>query len=136
MINFSMGARKAEEKRVDFGLTKHSVVVPKVVFDDLLKKDGNRLVKDEDGGWQWNSPEDYEIFKERMMAKYPAIRPGSLITYNEMMKIPYGGGGVGGGVADGDRSFKRGIYNVIVKPGDGDDSANRADVLGTYLLMH
>jgi len=136
LISQSMGARKAEEKRVDFGLTKHSVVVPKVVFDDLLKKDGNRLVKDEDGGWQWNSPEDYEIFKERMMAKYPAIRPGSLITYNEMMKIPYGGGGVGGGVADGDRSFKRGIYNVIVKPGDGDDSANRADVLGTYLLMH
>ena len=26
--------------------------------------------------------------------------------------------------------------NVIVKPGDGDDSANRADVLGTYLLLH
>ena len=27
-------------------------------------------------------------------------------------------------------------YNVIVKPGDGDDSANRSDVLGTYLLIH
>jgi len=135
MINFSMGARKAEEKRVDFGLTKHSSVVPKDVFDDLLMKDGNRLVKGPDGGWQWNSIEDYETFKERMAAKY-SIDPKSIITYDEMMATPMGGGGVGSGVADGDRSFKRGVYNVIVKPGDGDDSANRADVLGTYLLMH
>lgn len=135
MINFSMGARKAEEKRVDFGLTKHSSVVPKDLFTDLLKKEGNKLVKGPDGEWQWNSPEDYETFKERMAAKY-SIDPKSILTYAEMMKTPYGGGGVGGGVADGDRSFKRGIYNVIVKPGDGDDSANRADVLGTYLLMH
>jgi len=135
MINFSMGARKAEEKRVDFGITKHSTVVPKDVFDDLLMKDGNKLVKGTDGGWQWNSPKDYQTFKERMAAKY-SIDPKSIITYDEMMKTPYGGGGIDGGVADGDRSFKRGIYNVIVKPGDGDDSANRADVLGTYLLMH
>ena len=135
MINFSMGARKAEQKRVDFGLEKHSVVVPKDLFGDLLLKDGTKLVKGPDGGWQWNSEEDYQTFKERMAAKY-SIDPKSIITYDEMMKTPYGGGGVGGGVADGDRSFKRGIYNVIVKPGDGDDSANRADVLGTYLLMH
>lgn len=135
MINFSMGARKAEEKRVDFGVTKHSSVVPKDIFSDLLKKDGNRLVKGPDGEWQWNSPKDYQTFKERMAAKY-SIDPKSIITYDEMMKTPYGGGGIDGGVADGDRSFKRGIYNVIVKPGDGDDSANRADVLGTYLLMH
>ena len=135
MINFSMGARKAEQKRVDFGIEKHSTVVPKDLFSDLLKKDGNRLVKGPDGEWQWNDQKDFETFKERMAAKY-SIDPKSIITYDEMMKTPYGGGGVGGGVADGDRSFKRGIYNVIVKPGDGDDSANRADVLGTYLLMH
>lgn len=135
IINFSMGARKAEEKRVDFGITKHSSVVPKDLFSDLLKKDGNRLVKGPDGEWQWNSPKDYQTFKERMAAKY-SIDPKSIITYDEMMKTPYGGGGIDSGVADGDRSFKRGIYNVIVKPGDGDDSANRADVLGTYLLMH
>ena len=135
MINFSMGARKAEQKRVDFGLEKHSVVVPKDLFGDLLLKDGTKLVKGPDGGWQWNSEEDYQTFKDRMALKY-SIKPESIITYDEMMKIPLGGGGVGSGVADGDRSFKRGIYNVIVKPGDGDDSANRADVLGTYLLMH
>jgi hypothetical protein len=135
MINFSMGARKAEQKRVDFGVEKHSIVVPKDLFDDLLLKDGNKLVKGPDNGWQWADDEAYDTFKERMAIKY-SIKPDSILTYDEMMKTPYGGGGIGGGVADGDRSFKRGIYNVIVKPGDGDDSANRADVLGTYLLMH
>ena len=135
-ISQSMGARKAEEKRVDFGLTKHSVVVPPILFQDLLLKDGNKLVKGPGNGWQWKDEQSFETFKTRMMGKYKSIKPGTLITYDEMMKIPYGGGGAGSGVADGDRSFKRGIYNVIVKPGDGDDSANRADVLGTYLLMH
>ena len=43
---------------------------------------------------------------------------------------------LGGAHADGDRNFKRDLWNVVVAPGDGDDSANRADVLGTYLLMH
>jgi hypothetical protein len=27
-------------------------------------------------------------------------------------------------------------YNVIVSRGNGDDAANRKDVLGTYLLIH
>jgi hypothetical protein len=45
----------------------------------------------------------------------------SVITYDEMMKIPVG---------------SEPKYNVIVKPGDGDDSANRADVIGTWLLIH
>jgi hypothetical protein len=130
MINFSMGARKAEQKRVDFGIEKHSVVVPKDLFNDLLLKDGNKLVKGPDNGWQWASDEDYATFKERMALKY-SIKPESIITYDEMMKTP-----LGGSHADGDRTFARGLYNVIVKPGDGDDSANRADVLGTYLLMH
>jgi len=27
-------------------------------------------------------------------------------------------------------------YNVIVMPGDGDDGANRSDILNSFLLMH
>ena len=27
-------------------------------------------------------------------------------------------------------------WNVIVMPGDGDNSANRNDVVGSYLLFH
>ena len=130
MINFSMGARKAEQKRVDFGITKHSSVVPRELFTDLIQKDGNKLVKDAKGRIQWNDEEDWDTFKQRLAAKY-SIKPESIISYDEMMQKP-----LGGAHADGDRTFARDLYNVVVVPGDGDDSANRADVLGTYLLMH
>jgi len=39
-----------------------------------------------------------------------------------MMKIPVG--------------KEKGKWNVIVKPGDGDDAANRNDVLSSLLLIH
>jgi len=130
MINFSMGARKAEQKRVDFGTQKHSTVVPRDLFSDLIQKDGARLIKDEKGRIQWNDEDDWDTFKQRLAAKY-SIKPETIISYDEMMKKP-----LGGAHADGDRNFKRDLWNVVVAPGDGDDSANRADVLGTYLLMH
>ena len=130
MINFSMGARRAEQKRFDFGTQKHSIVVPRELFTDLIQKDGNKLIKDENGKIQWNNEQDWETFKQRLAAKY-SIKPDSIISYEEMMEKP-----LGGAHADGDRNFKRDLWNVVVAPGDGDDSANRADVLGTYLLMH
>jgi hypothetical protein len=133
-INFSMGARKGEEKRVDFGITKHSSVVPKDLFNDLIQKDGNKLIKDAEGRIQWNSPEDWETFKERLANKY-SINPKTILSYSEMMKTPLGSRSKGDN-ADGARGFKNDLWNIVVAPGDGDDSANRADVLGTYLLMH
>ena len=133
-INFSMGARKGEEKRVDFGITKHSSVVPKDLFNDLIQKDGNKLIKDAEGRIQWNSPEDWETFKERLANKY-SINPKTILSYSEMMQTPLGSRSKGDN-ADGARGFKNDLWNIVVAPGDGDDSANRADVLGTYLLMH
>ena len=133
-INFSMGARKGEEKRVDFGITKHSSVVPKDLFNDLIQKDGNKLIKDSEGRIQWNSPEDWETFKERLANKY-SINPKTILSYSEMMQTPLGSRSKGDN-ADGARGFKNDLWNIVVAPGDGDDSANRADVLGTYLLMH
>ena len=133
-INFSMGARKGEEKRVDFGVTKHSSVVPKEVFNDLIQKDGNKLIKDAEGRIQWNDPEDWETFKERLANKY-SIDPKTILSYSEMMKTPLGSRSKGDN-ADGARGFKNDLWNVVVAPGDGDDSANRSDVLGTYLLMY
>ena len=93
-------------------------------------KDGSKLVKDAKGGWQWDSPEALDQFKERMMIKYPAIKPDTLITYDEMMKKP-----LGTGSAFGSRNITP-IWNVMVKHGDGDDAANRGDVLGVYNLEH
>ena len=127
---FSQGANKSEEKKVDFATTLHAVTVPKELFNDLLMKDGSKLVKDAKGGWQWDSPEALDQFKERMMIKYPAIKPDTLITYDEMMKKP-----LGTGSAFGSRNITP-IWNVMVKHGDGDDAANRGDVLGVYNLEH
>lgn len=113
-INFSMGALPSQEKQVDKRMVKHSEIVPKEVFDDAL-------VKDKTGKWQYKNAGAQNIVKQRLSKKY-SIDPESIITYDEMMKMP--------------RSPEKNKYNVIVKPGDGDDSANRSDVLGTYLLIH
>lgn len=120
-INFSMGAKSEEEKQINFATTKHSTVVPKQMFTDLvLKDDDGKLVRDANGQMQFISPEALQTFKEKLAAKYK-VPVDSVITYDEMKNIPVG---------------KEPKYNVIVKPGDGDESANRADVIGTWLLIH
>ena len=63
---------------------------------------------------------ELDEFKDRLAKKY-AIDKSSIITYDKMMSMKDNG---------------TPHWNVIVMPGDGDDSANRADVLGTYLLFH
>jgi hypothetical protein len=120
-MNFSAGATPEQEKQIDFAKTKHSTVVPKQMFDDLiLKDDSGKLIKDPDGRIQFKSPEALDILKKKLAAKYN-VPENSVITYDEMMQIPTG---------------TEPKWNVIVKPGDGDDSANRADVVGTWLLIH
>jgi hypothetical protein len=111
-INYSMGAKPAQEKKIDFTKTKNSRVVPEVLFKDLLDRvDGKVIYKDKQAT---------NTLKNRIAAKY-SVDPDSILTYDEMMKKPQG---------------KAGQYNVIVKPGDGDDAANRSDVLNSFLLMH
>jgi len=112
-INFSGGAKPSQERRVDFKKVKHSRVVPKEMFKELIKKN-------DQGRWVWNSKQDLVDFKQELGRKYN-VNPSSLLTYDEMMRTPE---------SDDPK------YNVIVMPGDGDDSANRPDVLGTYLLFH
>lgn len=120
-INFSMGAKRSEEKHIDFDKTKNSRVVPTTMFNDLIAKDGNKLVKDEKGRMQFKSKQDLETFKQRLAAKY-SVDVDTILTYDEMMDTP--------------KSKEKNKYNVIVVPGDGDDSANRLDVLNTFLLFH
>jgi len=119
-MNFSMGATPEQEKQIDFSTTKHSTVVPKQLFDDLVMKDDKGKVIRNDKGQIQFSDENLDILKSKLAAKYNMSKD-SVITYDEMMKIPVG---------------SEPKYNVIVKPGDGDDSANRADVIGTWLLIH
>jgi len=120
-MNFSMGATPDQEKQIQPKSTKHSTVVPKPMFTDLILKDNNgKLIKDKDGKIQFKSPEAIDTLKDKLSAKY-GVPKASIITYDEMKVIPAG---------------KEPKWNVIVKPGDGDESANRADVVGTWLLIH
>jgi len=122
-MNFSAGADVSQEKQVNFQTTKHSTVVPKQMFADLVDrvevddsdKPGKKIKK-----MVFKSPSDLQTLKQKLAVKY-GFPVDTVITYDEMMKIPVG---------------DKPKWNVIVKPGDGDDSANRADVVGTWLLIH
>lgn len=122
-MNFSAGAKPEQEKQINLQTTKHSTVVPKQMFADLVDREEvpdpdkpNKTIKK----LVYKSPDAIKILKKKLALKYN-VPEDSVITYDEMMKIPVG---------------DKPKWNVIVKPGDGDDSANRADVIGTWLLIH
>ena len=121
LINFSAGATKPQERDVDFSKTKHSTVVPKQMFDDLITKDAKGLAVRDDQDRVVFSPENLARLKQKLAAKYN-VPASSILSYEEMLATP--------------ESDEVGKYNVIVRPGDGDESANRKDVRGTYLLIH
>lgn len=120
IANWSEGAKPEQRKIIKIHQAKtgkqlkKSEVVPKEMFKGLLAKDANKQ-------WQWTSPEVYAKFKASLAQKYN-IDPGTILSYDEMEQVPVG---------------TEPKWNVIVKPGgDGDTSANRRDVIGTYLLYH
>jgi hypothetical protein len=126
VINFSMGARREEEKKIDFTQTKNSTVVPKEDFLDLLKTEpgsGNKpkFARDEKGRIDFKDASGLDTLKDRMAKKYN-VKKDSILTYDELRTTP--------------ESDEVGKYNVIVRARDGDDSASRKDVLGSYLLIH
>lgn len=124
-MNFSMGATPEQEKQI--AATKelgreipNAVVIPKPMFDDLIvKNEKGRPVK-VDGELQFKSPEDLMILKRKLANKH-GVSIDSVLTYKELVSKP---------------ETDKPIYNVIVKPGDGDDAAARKDVLGVWLLIH
>jgi len=122
LINFSMGAKPEEERQIDFGKEKHSTVVPKPMFDKYVMKDEKgKAVRDDNGRVQFKDESALNSFKKDLAMKYN-VPVDSVLTYDEMMETP--------------ESSETGKYNVIVRPGDGDVSASRKDVKGTYLLIH
>jgi hypothetical protein len=117
VFNFSMGG--TEDASIDKKTQKHSEVVPKKLFHDLVEKDKAT------GTNKFISAEAEKEVKKRIADHY-GIPFSSIVTYNELMDIDYD---------ENDESVKQ-KYNVLVKSGDGDDSAMRKDVLGTYLFIH
>lgn len=122
IINFSMGATPEQEKQIDFGKDKHSTVVPKPMFDKyVLKDEKGKAIRDEKNRIQFKDEAALQSFKKDLAMKYN-VPVESILTYDEMIKTP--------------QSNEEGKYNIIVVPGDGDVSASRRDVKGTYLLIH
>ncbi len=122
LINFSAGAQPTQQKKVDLRSTKHSDVVPREMFWDLIARENNKLVKDDKNRMQFKDEASLIRFKQRLAQKY-SLNIDTILTYDEMMATPVSS-----------ENAKK--WNVIVVPGDGDDSAARPDVLGTYLLWH
>lgn len=122
-INFSDAANKRETSKVDTSTVKKSVIVNRVHFSDLILKDasGRHYAKDEKGKLHFKDENGLNELKQRL-AKLYMVDPSSIITYDQMMRIPEG---------------NKPKWNVIVMPsGDGDVSAQRKDVRITFLLEH
>jgi hypothetical protein len=127
IVNFSSGSKRGEEKKIELhkaqgNAVKDAVTLPKDMFRTLFVTDPKgKYVKDEKGRTQIKSPEAWEEFKKTLAAKYK-IDPDSIITYDQMLKIPEG---------------PQPKWNVVIFPaGHGDRAANRLDVINSFLMFH
>lgn len=126
ILNFSSGAKRKEEKKIEFYKqqtnqdVKAGVTVPKDMFYDLIAREGNKLIKDEKNRTQFKSQQAALEFIDRL-SKHYNVDPKSIITYDQMLDIPPG---------DVPK------WNVIVQPGAGDRAANRRDVINSFLMYH
>jgi len=126
--NFSDGGAKSREvKKVELYRNagknlKGAPTIPKDMFRDLFVTDAKgKYVKDEQGRTQVKSPEAWENFKQKLSTKYN-IDPASIITYDQMNRIPEG---------------PKPKWNVVVFPaGHGDLGATRLDVQNQFLMFH
>jgi len=126
--NFSDGGAKSREvKKVEFHRDagknlKGAPTIPKDMFRNLFVTDAKgKYVKDEQGRTQVRSAEAWEEFKQNLAAKY-RIDPESIITYDQMNRIPEG---------------PKPRWNVVVFPaGHGDLGATRLDVQNQFLMFH
>jgi hypothetical protein len=92
------------------------------MFRNLFVTDAKgKYVKDEQGRTQVRSAEAWDEFKQQLSAKY-RIDPASIITYDQMNRIPEG---------------PKPHWNVVVFPaGHGDLGATRLDVQNQFLMFH
>jgi hypothetical protein len=124
---FSPGAKSREVKTVqvtrDAGKhVKDAVTLPKDMFRNLFVTDAKgKYVKDEKGRTQVKSPEDWAEFKQKLADIYK-LDPDTIVTYDEMNRIPEG---------------PKPKWNVVVFPaGHGDLGASRLDVSKQFLMFH
>lgn len=128
IANWSEGASPDQNKIVkkyeaQFGELKRSIVVPKAMFDKYTEyrkiPDPNKPKKSI-VELAWNSEGAFNSFKRDLVLNYDVPKE-SIITYHQLVNTPRG---------------NEKIWNVIIRPGDGDSGANRNDVDSVFLLFH
>ena len=124
---FSPGAKSREVKKVQFvrGSGQHvkdAVTLPKDMFRGLFVTDAKgKYVKDEAGRTQVKGKSEWNEFKQKLADTYN-LDPETIITYDQMVKIPEG---------------PKPKWNVVVFPaGHGDLGATRLDVSKQFLMFH
>ena len=124
---FSPGAKSGEVKKVQFARdagkhVKDAPTLPKEMFRDLFQTDAKgKYIKDEQGRSVVKSPEAWQEFKQKLAAEYK-LDPDTIITYDQMLKIPEG---------------PKPKWNVVIFPaGHGDLGAARLDVSKQFLMFH
>lgn len=124
---FSPGAKSSEIKKVQFARdagkhVKDAPTLPKEMFRDLFQTDAKgKYIKDEQGRSVVKSPEAWQEFKQKLAAEYK-LDPDTIITYDQMLKIPEG---------------PKPKWNVVIFPaGHGDLGAARLDVSKQFLMFH
>ena len=124
---FSGGAKSREQKIVKVhrdkgGFAKEAITLPKDMFRNLFVTDAKgKYVKYEKGRTQVKGPAEWNQFKQQLTSAYK-IDPDTIITYDEMNKIPEG---------------PKPKWNVVVFPaGHGDVGAARLDVQNQFLMFH
>ena len=127
IINFSSGAKRAQDKKIEIhkaagNPVKQGLTLPKDMFRGLFVTDAKgKYVKDEKGRTQVKGEAEWNQFKQNLAAKYK-IDPGTIITYDQMLKVPEG---------------PQPKWNVVIFPaGHGDRAANRLDVENSFLMFH
>jgi hypothetical protein len=124
---FSPGAKRGEVKKVELVRSagkhvKDAVTLPKDSFRGLFKTDAKgKYIKDNEGRTIISSEQAWEDFKTKLAKQYNIDRE-SIITYDQMVKIPEG---------------PKPKWNVVIFPaGHGDLGAPRLDVQNQFLMFH
>lgn len=115
VFNYSVGGTQDTTIKPEH---KKSVIVPKQYFKDLFPQEGPHLKLHGP-----ITPEMLQTLRKRLSKAY-SVPAKSIITYKQLLEVPY------------NPATAKPKYNVIVKPGDGDDAAMRKDVLTTMLFIH
>jgi hypothetical protein len=125
ITRFSTGAHPTDKSKIaahkETG--KHVLqahTIPREMFKDLIVSHGKGYEKDESGMMKFKSDQAFNDFKSRIAKEYH-VDPKSIITYDDMLKLPVG-------------NIPK--WNVLTFPNHGDKAAYRKDVLNSFLIFH